>query len=95
MAEEIGEETTDELKATYDQHVDLEPVSVIVERKLDGVIEAIVADLRKTKHDQRNQIFQLQESILNLYMFLLTFLDIVQRGHRLLSVEPSDIVDTS
>lgn len=27
-------------------------------------------------------------------MFLLTFLDIIERGHRLLAVEPSDVVDT-
>lgn len=56
MAKEVGEEAADELKTPDDQHIDLEPVSVIVKGELNGVIEAIIADLRKTKHDQRHQI---------------------------------------
>lgn len=76
MAKEVSEEAADKLKAANNKHVDLEPVSVIINRVLNGVVEAVVADLGQTKDYQRNQVLGLQECILDLYSLFFAFLDI-------------------
>ena len=64
MAEEVGEEAADELEASDDKHIDLESVTVVIDRVLYGVIETIVACLSEGKHNEREQILGLEKSVL-------------------------------
>ena len=64
MAEEVGEEAADELEASDDKHIDLESVTVVIDRVLYGVIETIVACLCEGKDNEREQILGLEKSVL-------------------------------
>ena len=95
MAEKVGEETAEKLKTADDEHVHFKSVPVIVQRVLDCVVKAVVADLGETEDYERHQILSLSECIFDLKCFLLAILNYsLERCQLLLTVEPRNIVQT-
>lgn len=94
VAEEVGEKAAGKFQAPDYQHVDLKPVSIVVNWILDGVVESVVAGLRKTEDYQRNQVLSFEESVfylLGLVLLVVLHPKLLQRS---LTIEPSNVVET-
>lgn len=54
MAKEVREEAASKLETADDEHIEFEAISVVINRVLHCVVEAVVADLREAEDNQRD-----------------------------------------